>query len=87
MQRKTKFLSNLEKDKADRLEEKLKEMERENMRILGVQPTVVSNKKERTKSEKKSLNNHYRRMSNVAEIKITGKTKIGNTMGQASRRL
>jgi hypothetical protein len=88
MQRKTKFFSLREKDKADKLQDRLEEMERENMKILGIgpdQPPPKREEKKRTKSERKSLSNHYRRMSNVAIAKGKGKSKLGSNMGKSKR--
>jgi hypothetical protein len=94
VQRKTKFLTDRAKEKSDQLETKLKRLEFENKKLLGLVPEnqLVPNEDttaaviKRTRSEKNSLKGHYRRMSKAAVIQTTksGKDHV-STMGTAKR--
>ena len=94
VQRKTKFLTDRAKEKSDQLETKLKLLEFQNKKLLGLVPSDQMMPKEddngkvvkRTRSEKKSLKGHYRRMSKAAVIQTTqsGEDHV-STMGTAKR--
>ena len=93
VQRKTKFLTDRAKEKSDQLEWRLKQLEFENKKLLGLIPADQNlesedqtNAVKRTKSELNSLKGHYQRMSKAAIIQTTrsGKEHV-STMGTAKR--
>ena len=93
VQRKTKFLTDRAKEKSDQLEWRLKQLEFENKKLLGLIPQDQdmesddpTNAVKRTKSEINSLRGHYQRMSKAAIIQTTqsGREHV-STMGTAKR--